>query len=73
MSHVSISKQRILYPAIKLSQYSNAPAKIHYISVKNIFRYLRAAVDEGFHYWRNGTRNNLPHIVDPELLPENHI
>ena len=63
----------ILYPVIKLSQYSNSPAKIHFIAVKNIFRYLRATVDEGLHYWRNGKQDNLPHIADPDLLSDNHV
>ena len=39
----------IIYPVIKLSQYSSALANIHFVVVKNIFRYLQATVDEGFH------------------------
>ena len=62
----------IMYAVIKLSQYSNAPAKVHFIAVKNVFRYLRATVDDGLHYWRDGKRKDLPLMAAPELLPDNH-
>ena len=63
----------ILYPVIKLSQYSNAPTEIHFIAVKNIFRYLRATIDEGLHYWRYGQRDKLSHVADSDLLLDNHV
>ena len=62
----------IIYPVIKLSQFSNAPSKMHYIAAKNIFRYLRATIDEGLHYWRDGQRIELPFIAIPDLLADNY-
>ena len=62
----------VMYPVIKLSQYSNAPAKIHFVAVKNVFRYLRATIDEGLHYWRDGQRDDLPFVASPDLLPDNY-
>ena len=62
----------IMYAVIKLSQYSNAPAKVHFIAVKNVFRYLRATVDDGLYYWRDGKRKDLPLMAAPELLADNH-
>ena len=56
-----------------MSQFSNTPAKIHFVAVKNIFRYLQATVDEGLHYWRNGKQDNLPDVADPNLLRDNNV
>ena len=42
----------ISYPVIKLSTYSNNPAKEHYLAVKQVMRYLRATMHEGITYWR---------------------
>ena len=63
----------IMYPVVKLSQFSNVPAPIHFIAVKNIFRYLRATIDEGLHYWRNGHRKDLPFVANPVLLSDNYV
>ena len=62
----------IMYAVINLSQYSNAPAEIHFLAVKNIFRYLRATIDDGLHYWRDGVRNILPAVATPDLLPDTY-
>ena len=62
-----------MYPVIKLSQFSNTPAPIYFIAVKNIFRYLRATIDEGLHYWRNGCRKDLPFVSNPVLLSGNNV
>ena len=40
----------ILYAIIKLSQYNNKPAHVHYIAVKRVFKYLRDTLKEGLHY-----------------------
>jgi dUTP pyrophosphatase len=37
----------ISYPLIKLSQYSQNPAEIHYNAVIDIFHYLNATIDDG--------------------------
>ena len=42
----------IAFPVIKLSQYSNSPAEIHYQALKNVFRYLRSTIDHGLYFWR---------------------
>jgi len=36
----------------KLSQYSQNPAEIHYIALKNVFRYLRSTKGDGLVFWR---------------------
>ena len=50
----------ISYAAIKLSQYSANPAKIHYSAVKDIYRYLKATMNEGIYFWRKEPRTDLP-------------
>ena len=42
----------ILHCIIKLSQYNNDPAKIYYMAVKRVFRYLRDTIDDDLHFWR---------------------
>ena len=37
----------------KLSQYSQRPAEIHYVALKNIFRYLRNTRNDGLIFWRS--------------------
>jgi len=37
----------------KLSQYSQNPAEIHYVALKNVFRYLRHTKEDGLVFWRN--------------------
>ena len=36
----------------KLSQYANNPAEVHYVALKNVFRYLRSTKSDGIYYWR---------------------
>ena len=42
----------ISIPIMKLSQYSANPAEIHYIALKNVFRYLRSTKSRGITFWR---------------------
>ena len=41
----------ISFATTKLSQYSVAPAKCHYVAVKNVFHYPLATKDVGLTYW----------------------
>ena len=50
----------ISFLTIKLSQYSAAPAKIHYNAVKDIYRYIRATKTDGIYYWYKEPQMNLP-------------
>jgi hypothetical protein len=61
---------------IKLSQYSQAPAKCHYQAVKAVFVYLCATANDGIYYWRPTPREELPDVelhktvASKELLRE---
>jgi len=62
----------IMYSIIKLSQYSTKPAKIHYIAVKRVFKYLRDTIDDGLHLWRPKIQPTLPSLPCPAILPDNY-
>ena len=62
----------ILYAIIKLSQYNNILAYIHYTTVKWVFKYLRDSIDNGLHYWRPELQPSLTQIPLPTLIPYNH-
>ena len=53
----------ISFATIKLSQYANNPAEIHYTALQNVFRYLRNSVADGLHFWR------LTPLTRFELIP----
>ena len=55
---------------IKLSQYSNAPAQIHYEAVKDILIYLRATPTEGLYFWQQEPNKHLPEGPMPHVRPE---
>ena len=42
----------ISYTIMKLSQYSNCPAAIHYQSLIHLYPYLKATKTHGIYYWR---------------------
>ena len=45
---------------IKLSQYSNWPAAIHYQALIHLYRYLKATHTQGIYYWRKKPQMDLP-------------
>jgi hypothetical protein len=49
-----------------LSKFSTAPARIHFISLKRIAKYLRRTAHWGLIYWRSTPNPDLPHVpIDP--------
>lgn len=62
----------ISYPLIKLSQYSQNPAKIHYESAKNLLKYVVATKTEGIYFWRTTPNNNLPYHPLPTTKTSNY-
>jgi hypothetical protein len=53
---------------IKLSQYSQSPAKCHYQAVKAVFVYLCATANDGIYYWRSAPREELPDVELPRTV-----
>ena len=56
---------------IKLSQYSEAPAKCHYQATKAVFTYLYATKNDGIYYWRPTLRDDLPDLALPNTIAVN--
>ena len=56
----------ISFAAIKLSQYSTAPARVHFDALQDIFPYLKATKDDGIYFWRKTPRDDLPIGPKPE-------
>ena len=48
------------FPIIKLSQYTTAPAKIHYEALIHLYKYLVQTKHDGIYYWREEPRPDLP-------------
>ena len=67
-----IFRPDISFATIKLSQYSVAPAKCHFIALKNVFRYLLATVNEGLNYWRISPHDYLPEYPFPDPVTPPH-
>ena len=62
----------ILYCITKLSQYNTKPARIHYLSVKRVFCYLRDTIEDGLHYWREHKNTTLLDAPCSSILHDNH-
>jgi hypothetical protein len=58
-------RPELLFPVAKLSQFSVAPAMIHYDAVLAIFRYLSATKHEGITYTRIIIVESLPRDLPP--------
>jgi len=54
--------------AIKLSQYMENPAEIHYKALLGLLQYLSTTIDDGIYYWRRHPRMDL----SDEPLPSTH-
>ena len=50
----------ISFATIKLSQFSAAPAAMHFEALKDVFRYLKATDEDGIYFWRALPRYDLP-------------
>lgn len=57
---LTICRLDISAAVIKLSQYSEAPARCHYQAVRHVFAYLHATKTEGIYYWRPEPHDALP-------------
>jgi len=58
--------------AIKLSQYLDNPAMVHYQAARLLVDYLAATITEGIYYWRDTPVDSLPEGPLPALHHDNH-
>ena len=62
----------ISFPLIKLSQFSQNPAREHYLAVRDIFRYLHSTIDKGIYYWRKTANHHFPEEPLPTVQHQTH-
>jgi hypothetical protein len=65
---MTICRLDISPAVIKLSQYSQAPAKCHYQAVKAVFIFLGATAYDGIYYWRPAPCDDLPEVDLPKTV-----
>lgn len=58
----------ISHSIIKLTQYNNNPAEIHYQAVLDIYAYLRDTINKGLTYWKTQPDHILP--VNTPIQPD---
>jgi hypothetical protein len=61
----------IAFSVTLLSRFAAAPAKEHYVAMKNVVKYLRRTKDWGIIYWREAPVESLPQVDhnQPDLDP----
>ena len=59
---MTVARPDISPAVIKLAQYSNNPAKIHYQSLRILMKYLALTKTRGIYFWRNKLVPDLPKI-----------
>lgn len=62
----------ISFAAIKLSQYSAAPAKIHFDAVQDVIRYLYHTREDGIYFWRENPLASMPAKPIPSIYRDNN-
>ena len=63
----------ISFPVVKLSQYSNDPAEIHYKALRQVFQYLAQTKDHGITYWKPKIDHDLPLGPVPHLHKDSNL
>jgi hypothetical protein len=62
----------LVQAVVKLAQHSAAPAEVHYLGVKTVFRYLAATITEGIYFWRTEPIWDLPDHPMPKIWSTPH-
>ena len=57
---------------LKLTQFNNKPAEIHYKAILDVYRYLHATMDKGIQYWKRQPDNSLPDTPPDTSEPEQY-
>jgi hypothetical protein len=63
----------ILFHISKLSQSLANPAKEHYEAVKLVSQYLAMTIEEGFYFWHEKPRMDLPEGPKPTPYPDTYV
>ncbi len=65
-------RPEIAAAGIKLSQYMENPAEIHYKALLGVLAYLSTTINEGIYYWRRQQRLDLPEGPMPMVHSDNY-
>mmetsp|Transcript_29198 Transcript_29198/g.41778 ORF Transcript_29198/g.41778 Transcript_29198/m.41778 type:complete len:582 (+) Transcript_29198:2850-4595(+) len=65
-------RPEIAAAAIKLSQYMENPAEIHYKATLGILEFLSTTIDDGIYYWRREPCMDLPERPLPVVHQDNY-
>lgn len=57
----------VSHAAVKCSQFSSCPHKLHYHGVRHILKYLYQTKDDGITFWRSTPREDLPNKARPPI------
>ena len=63
----------ISFPVVKVRQYSNEPAEIHYKALRQVFQYLAQTKDHGITYWKPKIDHDLPLGPVPHLHKDSNL
>ena len=55
----------ISFACVKLCQYNNCPARIHFEAVRDILLCMRGTKEDGIHFWRKTKNKSLPKAPYP--------
>ena len=64
----------IAYSLSLLSRFAEYPARVHYLGLKSVTKYLRTTADRAIVYWRRVPRTDLePGDIVPLVEPEGYV
>ena len=58
----------VSHAAVKCSQFSSCPHKLHYHGVRHILKYLYQTKEDGITFWRSTPRDDLPKKSRPNIV-----
>ena len=70
---MTVARPDISAAVIKLSQYAQNPAKIHYQALCHLMKYLALTKDCGIHYWQKELHMELPKIPPQSCISNNDV
>jgi hypothetical protein len=62
----------VAFHITKLSQYMDNPAEEHYLTLRQLCKYLASTLTDGIYYWRLRPRPDLPAASHPTTLVDTY-
>ena len=61
------------FACVKLCQYNNCPARVHFEAVGNLLLYIRDTQTDGIHFWRKTPNRSLLKAPLPAIRSETYV